>query len=270
MEINFKPFFILFVLFSFAFRVTAQFDFKIKSYSISYRILQVEGVGNNPTTVYPLLKHPLPYINFINNFNYNSLWGDPGPQTMHNFYANVELYKNNDATFWKKYQLLTGLYISSKMSKPAGAIANENIYTSLDSIKYSYKYSLTQNQQFFGLHLDLYRKLRLGKKVLLTAGVLAQAGFALLHNYEQRWDSSTRQSTRARQTKTTLLPPMKGKNFFQWQLMLPLGVEYQFYKNVSWVRLEIDPGIVGNRYRYRSFSAREAHAAGVSLIYRFE
>lgn len=59
-----------------------------------------------------------------------------------------------------------------------------------------------------------------------------------------------------------------GKNYYQWQLMLmlPLGLECQLYKDEFFIRLEVVPGIVGNRYQEKSFASREAHAAGIWFI----
>ena len=127
------------LLLSLVFQSHAQGGFKIKSYAVGYRIFEWDAVGNNPTTIYPFLKDPVSYVRFLNNFNYNSLWGDPGPQTVHNLYLNVELYKNNPSSrFWKKYTIQTGLFMTNKLTKGAGAVADENIYT-IDTFKYSSK-----------------------------------------------------------------------------------------------------------------------------------
>ena len=256
-------------LFDLVFLSHAQYGFKIKSYDVGYRIYQIDAIGTNPTAISPLLKNPQPYMHFLNNLRYNSLYGEPGPQTVHDLYFNVELNKNASSGFWKKHTIQAGLFITKKMTKGAGAM--ENLY-SKDTVNYSDRYSekyvLTQNMQFAGINLGLTRRIKVARRLQTIIGIQGQGGFAFVHNYQPYWDSSFRVSADPWQTKSvTYLPALKGKNFFQWQVMLPLGLEYQIYKDKFFVRLEVEPGIVGNRYIYNSFAAREAHGAGIWIIY---
>ncbi len=98
-------------------------------------------------------------------------------------------------------------------------------------------------------------------------GLHGQGSVTVTHNYQQRWDSSTYTPRGGWNAKTTQLPNLKGKNIFQWQLMVPLGLEYVFNQGLS-IRLEVDAGIMGNRFTSISFAARETHGAGLWLIYK--
>jgi hypothetical protein len=73
---------------------------------------------------------------------------------------------------------------------------------------------------------------------------------------------------RRRDDKNHPLASSAREEFFQWQVMVPLGLEYEFYQKKFGIRLEVAPGIVGSRYRRKSFAAREAHGAGIWLLYR--
>jgi len=88
----------------------------------------------------------------------------------------------------------------------------------------------------------------------------------LVHRYKQQWDSSTFTPQQGLNTRTTILPDFKGKNFFQWQLMVPLALEYELYKKQLFLRLEADAGIVGSRLRPKSLHTKRhmAQAYGLS------
>lgn len=248
--------------------VNAQ-DFKIKNYSIGYRIFEFNAIGNAPTNIAPLLKDPVTYLKFLNTIDYNSFWGNPGPMTLRNFYFNSEWCKNNpSSSFWRRHTVQAGFLFTDKVTRSAGAIGDESFYYTPDTPKHVYKYSLTQNQQFFGVNAGLNERLKIFKRLQFFSGLHMQGSFALIHHYKQQWDSSTFTPQQGFQTRTTKLSNLKGKNFFQWQLMVPLGLEYELYKKTLFIRLEIDAGIVSSRYRGKSFFEKEAHGAGLWLIYQ--
>src|SRR4051812_28717894 len=110
-------------LFNLLFLAHAQSGFRIKSYAVGYRVFQIDAIGTNPTTIPPLLKNPGAYMHFLNSLRYNSLYGDPGPQSILDLYFNVELDKQSSTSgFWKKHVIQTGIFITKKMTKGAGAI----------------------------------------------------------------------------------------------------------------------------------------------------
>lgn len=258
---------LLFLLF-FTINANAQ-HLKIKYYSVGYRIFEFTAVGSAPTNIASLLKDPVTYQKYLNTIDYNSFWGNPGPITLQNFYINAEWYKNNPSSrFWKKYTLQTGFLFTNRISRSAGAIGDESFYYTPDTPRHIYKYSLIQNQRFFGVNAGLNRRIRISKKLQFVTGLHGQASFAMVHHYKQQWDSSTFTPEQGLKTKTTKLPDFKGKNFFQWQVMVPLGLEYELYKKQFFLRLEVDAGIIGGRYRPKSFSYMEAHGAGLWFIYQ--
>jgi hypothetical protein len=257
---------LIFVLFS-TFHANAQ-KLRLKDYSVGYRIFEIDAVGNNPTTISPLLKEPVAYDNYFANIKYNSLWGNPEILHLNTFYVNAEWYRHESASrFWKKHTIQAGLLLTSKITKWAGAVADERYY-SPDTISHVYKYSVTQNLQFFGANAGVNRRFTISKKLEFIAGLQAQGSFALVHRFRQQWDSSAYTPGSGWKTNNTQLPNIKGKNFFQWQVMVPLGLEYALYKKKFFIRLEVNAGIVGSKYRPKTASYKEAHGAGIWFIYQ--
>jgi hypothetical protein len=131
-----------------------------------------------------------------------------------------------------------------------------------------YLYSLNKIQQFARADAGVNKHFRLSERSQILVCLQGQGNFAIVHQYQQQWDSATFTPSSGWTEKTTQLPGLKGKNFFQWQIMVPIGFEYMFFKESFYVRLELAPGIIGSRYRPRSASAREAHSAGIWLAFK--
>jgi len=241
----------------------------IKNFSIGYRVFEINPAGNNPITIAPLLKDPVAYQNFLSTINYNNLYGNPGIQQFHTFYLNTELQVDSAVSrFWKKHTLQAGIHFTNHLTQSTGALADQHYTYSPDTVLHDNRYSLMKNQQFFGGQTGINRRLNISKKLKAILGLHVQGSFAIMHYYQQQWDSSTHSSSQGSKTQTTSLPDLHGKNFFQWQAMLPLGLEYPIYQRKLFLRLELYLGIVGGRYRHKTFSANEAHGAGLSIIYQ--
>lgn len=250
----------------------AQKGFYIKKLSVGYRISEIDAIGTNPLDISPLLKDPAAYNQFLNQFIYNGYGGSPGPQTIHTFYINAELYKNRRYGFWKHIYLQTGLFITNQLPTTAGSL--EHIYlqdSTVDNITYSKTtYSLKHNTQYFGINLGINRTTKLAKRLQSTIGLEVQGGVALTHNYKQFLDSSLLRVS-AGYWNTIInkqVSTLQGKHYFQWQIMLPLGIEYEIWKQKLTIRAEMVPAYVHCRYRDKSFAAGEAHAAGLRFIYK--
>lgn len=248
-------------------KVKAQ-NWKVRNYSIGYRIFEINSIDNNPFSIAKLLKDPLTYQNYLSNIRYNSFYGNPQVVQLHTGYINIEWFKDASLSrFWKKYTIQTGLLATGGITRGAGAIGEEN-FNPADTSAEINMYSLTRKQQFFGLNAGLNRRFNISKKLRFFTGFHTQGSFSLVHYYKQQWDSSTYTPATGRKTGTTKLPDLKGRNYFQWQLMIPLGLEYELYKKRFFIRVEVDAGIAANRYVARGFANREAHGAGVWLIYQ--
>jgi len=245
--------------------------FQLKNYSVGIRIFEQNDVGNNPLTITAFLKDPVAYQQQVNNFQYNGLRGDPGISVVKNYYINTEWYKPTaEPRFWKKYSLQMGLQVSQLISQPTGSLSNQYVTFLPDTVIHKTEYSLSRRVQFVGLNAGLNRRYRLGKKVQLLAGLHLQGGFALLHKYYPQTDNSTitiKNGTGKRQHFITSEPALKGTNYFQWQAMVPLGIEVALYQNRLFARAEVMPGFIKNRYRTVA-SKKEAHGAGIWLIYQ--
>lgn len=268
MKIQRATIILLLAISCFGVSVNAQ-SFKLKNFSIGYRIFEVNSVGNSPFTIAPLLKDPKTYERFFNSIKYNEIQGNPGVMSLNTYYINAEWFRNSPlSSFWKKFTLQAGLLLTSPLSERAGSVADVSYYRSTDTAKHIHMYSLSKNLQFFGANGGVNKRFRISRRLEFLTGLHMQASFALVQHYKQQWDSSTYTPTNGWRNKTTTLPQLKGKKFFQWQAMVPLALEYNVYKNRFFIRFELDAGIIGSRYRPKYFSAREAHGAGIWFIYQ--
>ncbi|MHA4847246.1 hypothetical protein ACX0G7_23990, partial [Flavitalea antarctica] len=173
----------------------------------------------------------------------------------------------SSSRFWKTHTLQAGIVVTSQFTTHVGSV--EQRYWPGDTMTIVNEYILTKNQQFFGLNLGLNHRFKISGKLQFLAGVHGQGSFALVHNYEQRWDSIVHFPNQdGFFTTSTHLPALKGKNFFQWQLMFPLGFEYDLYHKQIFGRIEFNPGIVGGPYRPKSFYSRETYGVGIWLVYQ--
>ena len=248
-----------------------QKGFYFKKLSVGYRISEIEAIGRNPFEVSPLLRDASSYDQFLHDFTYNGYGGNPGPQTVHTFYLNAGLYKPHSYGFWKHFYLQTGLFITNQLRTTAGGLDNISLQDSTpDNITYSKTiYSLYHNTQYFGINLGLNRTTKLAKRLQSTIGLEVQGSVALKHYYKPFLDSGLLRIS-VGHYETVLneqLPTLQGKHYFQWQIMLPLGIEYEIWKEKFTIRAEVAPAYVHCRYRNKSFAAGEAHAAGLWFIY---
>ncbi len=268
MKIIFQPAVLLFFLLFFSNTIHSQ-KLAIRNYSVGYRIFELNSFGNNPKTISPFLKDPVAYQNFINTIDHNGMRGNPGPLQFHTFYLNAELQgSQHRRRFWRKNTLQLGVLLTNKLSTSAGALTNETSFFGQDTIFYNNNYSVTKNQQFVGGLAGINRRFPISKKFQLLTSLHFQGSFAFIHHYQQLLDSSTYILSGVRTISSTKLPNLKGKNVYQWQAMIPLGIEYAVYQKQFYLRLEIDFGIVGSRYIPRDFASKEAHGVGFSFIYR--
>ncbi len=267
--ISLKTTLLLFFLIILNININAQ-HLKIKNFSVGYRVFEIDAIGNNPTTIAPFLKNPSSYLNYINSIQYNSIYGSPGIQRLHTYYINTELFKSSPSSrFWKKHTIQTGLLITNKLVKKGLALGNQG-YIDLppDTILYTNLYTLVQKQQFLGVNAGINKRFKISKRLVFLTGIHVQGSFAFIHNYNQQLDSNRFIRPNGRFTKTTHLPDLKGKNFFQWQAMVPLALEFEMYKKQIFIRLEANLGTIGGTFRHGENSGKEAHGAGLWLIYQ--
>lgn len=243
-------------------------SFKFKSFSAGYRVYEINAIGNNPFNIYNQLKDSASYSEYVNNIYYNSSSGNPAILRVRNFYINGEWLLNASAKgLLKNISLNAGLLLTGKISQPIGSVSDDSRYNSLDTTKYVDTYSLTRNQQFIGANLGINKRFRIAKKFQIYTGLHYQGSIAFEHYYNQQWEFRLFTPSTGWNTKYKQLPDLKGKNFYQWQAMIPLGIEYDIYRQKIFVRLEAIAGRVGSQHRPKSFAVNEAHGLGFWIIY---
>ncbi len=243
---------------------------KVKSYNIGYRIFEIDGFGNNVFTMAPLLKNPQPFNDYINALDWNSMHGNPGINVPKMLNVSVTFYKPSlESRFWRKYTVQAGLFISNKMKKDGMDVGNEK-WNWADSTKHFDFYRSTNELQLTGANIGLNRSSRLWKKLNFSAGFQLQGSVAVHHIYKQQWDSSVFHLPTSVWIKSssTAGPDLEAKNYFQWQALVPFGLEMNVYKQKLAVRLEAILGMIGGRYQSLYDASWESHGAGLWLIYK--
>lgn len=264
----FKSFHFTIISFSIIPCLRAQQSF-IKNYSVGFRIFEYSSVGNNPTTLAPQLKDPVSYLYTLNNFSYNSLYGNPYIAYMKNFYLNVEMRgRDSLSRFWKKNSIQAGILMTNRLSRSVGAVEDIQYDSFPDFIRRNKKYSYTEQIQFLGVNIGFNRRFKLSRNVQFLLGLQVQGSFAVHHNYKQQLDSTAfKYGIGLIYDKSTPLNDLKGKQYFQWQAMIPLGLEVNIYKQEFFMRLEAMLGIIGNSTRDKINADKQAHGVGIWLVY---
>jgi hypothetical protein len=114
--------------------------------------------------------------------------------------------------------------------------------------------------------VGLNRRALISNTLTFLTGFQFQGSLAVLHRYNQQWDSSVYHK-QTWTTKTTELPQLQGKNYFQWQLLLPLALEVNAYKHELFFRAEFNLGFTVDRYR-QSSTTRETDGVSFWVVYQ--
>ena len=161
----------------------------------------------------------------------------------------------------------TGFFISNRLVKGNMGFESERYVVSpTDTAFYLEQYLIVQQQQFVGANFGLNKRIRISNKLQFLTGLHFQGSVAFKHNYYHQWDSSVSRNQTWSHTITTL-PDLKGKNFFQWMGIIPLGLEMDVYHKMVFLRAEFDVGIVEDRYRVNP-SKKETNGFGFWIIYQ--
>lgn len=260
-----------FIVFLFFVTTTAGAQqWKLRSFCGGARQFELNPVGNNPMMLEPFMKDANSYRAFINTLEYNGLLGGGEIQLFKNYYLNATWHRPGAASrFWKKTNVQAGGWISNQLVKEGMALTNHDAtFSPTDTVLHRHHYTIAQHLQFAGLNAGLNWRGRLSNKLSYTAGFQMQGGIAFRHHYNHQLDSNwVHYPANIRRSSTTALQARKGKNFFQWQAMIPLGVEVDLYRQRIFVRAEFLAGMVGGQFRSSEFAMNEAHGFGLWLVY---
>ncbi len=247
-------------------------NFILRDLSIGYRIGEGEAVGGNPLTIPVNLKRPAAFQAFLDQLNWNSLYGNPGPVTNHRIFAQAEIKKaDNIGIFWSNTTIPIGVNFSFRETRGDMGIGNNYWYTQpADSTFDSKTYWIEQRINFAGLHAGLNHKIRIGKRLEFLTGILLAGEMAVLHKYRQWADTSSFSPTQHRYVHvgTDRLPDLKGRNFIQWSILVPLAAEINVYKKQWLVKPEITIGWLANKYLIGNKYSLESINAALWFIYR--
>jgi hypothetical protein len=250
-----------------SFQAQAQ-SISLRNYTISYRWFQMNAFGNNPTTVGPLMKDEAAYERQFKTITWNALAGAPGIHDLHTIYLGADWKVNRkDSRFWKKVSIQTSIEFTQRIKDAAGNVSNNSAGYSDTTKRYDYQYTLSRQRQYAGLMVGLLKRSKLGNRFNFTWGLNTQLSVCIAHIYHQEYDTVTYTQSTGWQTKVTKLPDLKAKNILQWQVYVPLGLEFLAYKDVLSVRAEFLIGFVGNRFIPHTYGSRESNGFGFSVSY---
>lgn len=249
---------------------------QVRSYSAGSRVFEIQELGGGVNSIGPLLRQPAAHQRYVSSLAYSGISnGGLGVARHQMYYASVELDRPTAAAvFWRQCTVQVGVLLTNQLAKGPMTVFEEQVNFEPDGtiIQTRAAYSLVQRQRFVGATLGLNRRFRLASRLQFVTGLHTQASLAVEHRYQQQWDSTRLvvppNGVTQRTTNSTPGPDLAGRNYLQWQLFVPLGLEVDAYRNRLFVRLEANVGIVGSRLRERSLAGREAHGLGLWLGYR--
>jgi hypothetical protein len=242
-------------------------SWKIESLSIGWRSFERDNIGSNPYTIVSQLKEPLSYLNNLNSLPQNSLTGAPFVMWVDNYYLGAELLKTKQSTFWKRHRIPIGIFSSGLFQYPTGDVS----FITWDSIprRYEERYSLFRQIRILGIHTGLLRKFRLRENLFFVTGLQGQVGVAIQHYYRQIYDTAIFRPGIGWQGNSREAEHLPGKNYVQWQLNIPLALEYHAFRQRIGIRAEVGMGITKNPFTGKNILNGETAHAGFSLFYRF-
>lgn len=243
--------------------------FKLENFGIGYRIMESNVAGTNPLSITPVLKDASSFTRFVDSFDFNGLTGNPSVQLSHTFYVSTEWRGDpSSSRFWRNHSISLGVFGTTNKAFSVGQLQQRIISSAPDQGFTDIGYSLTRNQQFYGLHTGLNRSVPLASRWQLLAGLHLQGGWSFVHFYQQRIDTTIVRQQGASTSTIWLKDDLQGKNYFQWLAMIPLLIEYQIPSSPLSVRAEINVSISGGPYLQGSYKQRLAAGGGLWLIYR--
>lgn len=257
---------IIILLIACTFTAKAQ-HWKIESVDIGWKVFGRQLIGTNLYTVSQQLKEPLSYLENLNQLPNNNLTGFPFVVGFDNYYAGVELYRNQNSKFWDRHRIPVGIVVTGVNQYPTGSIG----FIHYDSVptRYETVYSLYRKIQFLGIHSGLIRRFRLRENLYFISGIQGQLSVTVQHSYRQVYDTIIFRQNEGFSGNTTQGENLSGKTYLQWQLYVPLAFEYHALKRRIGIKAEINYGLFKNPFVQSKFIEMATLGAGFTLSYRF-
>lgn len=248
----------------------AQPGWRVKGYGLGYKVFEIDLKGNNLSSVEPYVKNRDAYQQLVGPVlaSSNSFWGDPGVGHLKTVYANVELQKKDPQTrFAKQFSVQAGLLLTTTSRRPTGRAGFVSSYANVDTPITSNTLALVNHQQLAGANIGLNWRAKILRHLNFVTGLHVQGSFTIKGYYAPSFDSSVYRPATGWITKSVAQPKIDATQYFQWQAMIPLGLELELYKQQLLLRAEAYLGWLGDRYRTTRYD-REAHGIGFWLIYQ--
>ncbi len=241
----------------------------LRNFSAGYRLSERTPTGNNPFMIGPLIKDKQTYQELLFALPYNGIIGNPSSYLSHTFYLNTEWQKEQSGSrFWRRHTITAGVLATAKATRSVGQLEYKRYFITPDTGYIQQTYSVTQKQQLFGLNIGLNRIFPVAKKTNIIAGLHMQTAIAAIHSYQHQQDSNVFRPAYGWKAYSTALPDLEGTSFVQWQLLLPIGIEYYFFKQQLGIRLETNVGYADGPSSSLSRADNFFAGMGAWLIYQ--
>ena len=141
-----------------------------------------------------------------------------------------------------------------------------------DSTIYENGYTIRKHLKVAGATPGMNRKFRIFNGIRFLTGLQFNLMCAVGHYYTHQFDSTIYNiPQRTKISRSYPLPDLKGKNYTEGHLLLPLAFEMDVFNDRFLLRPGLYLGIIWGKFRklYRA-SFDEGHGAGISLIYKLK
>lgn len=242
-------------------------DWQIESVNAGWKVFELELVGTNPHTIVSQLKNPFAYLQNLSTIPYNSLTGFPVVVGFDNYYVGLELRNSRATKFWHRHRIPIGIVFTGVNQYPTGSIS----FIDFDTLysRYENAYRVYRKIQFIGIHSGLIRKFRLRENFFFVSGVQGQISVAFKHTYQEVYDTTIYRQGIGFSGNSRAGNTLAGKNYLQWQLYIPLALEYHAFRQRISIKAEVSYGLLKNPFIGNTLADMESAGAGFTIGYRF-
>lgn len=252
-------------------KVSAQ-KINIKSYQVSYSILDRDPYRNNPITLAPLLKNKTGYDNLINSINHNEVYGNPSIEKIKNFSLSIELSKQNfNSFFWRHFSIRLGVGLSNKIRKNGMGLVNNEVinYDTINYRKIRSEFWIINASRQLSFITGLTYKKNIFKHVKFATGFVFQPNITLSNNFSSNIDTTFFKKDNTINIKYGGTNEAKGISVFTYNLYIPLGLNVNVYREQLFIQSSVNIGFLFSKY-YLDTNKKEANGIEFSIIYQPE
>ncbi|PJE46213.1 MAG: hypothetical protein CUR34_09500 [Sediminibacterium sp.] len=204
---------------------------KLTELQIGTNFFETQSFGNNPLTISYLMKNPLEFNNYINNFQHDGLGGSGRFYSLTksiNFSTAFSLKGNSKLS--KKLLINLGISVGLEESHPTGFLSKRYMTNPIPSVNQLNIETLnfSERRNYLGVQLGLTYIFRPEKKASFFSGIQYLYHQSILHTYSSSIDKLTFTSTNGGAEVLGSLNyenrSWSGRSYSVQRLFIPLGL----------------------------------------------